>query len=174
MVKKRVVLSICLGVLVLFFVVSYATTRATGTSAPPPVIDEPSVIFKEVTDLSSGGGYLQAIMSDDDIQHLYVRLYGVMGQVGFSYSFIGDNSVIIYITRENYTEPFYLMPPGVLHVSSIERERYLLFGDRFYIIIAESSELHETTEEVRNKIIEEMNGFIERVSVNDRRRHYAP
>ena len=161
MIKKGMILSLCLGFLLLLFVTACTTTTgATGTSPSLVAADEMHVIFKDVFGLSSEGGYLQAIMLNDDVQHLYVRLFGGLGQIGFSYSFISDGSIVICITQEHYTEPFYMMPPGVLHRRSIERERFLLLGERLYIIEAEGDELQEATEEVRNQVIEGMNDFM--------------
>ena len=117
------------------------------------------VIFQDVFGLSSEGGYLQAIMSDDNLQYLYVKLFGVLGQIEFRYSFIGD-SVIISITQENYTKPFYMMPSGELHISSTERAVYILLGGTLYLIPAESDELIETTAEMRDEIVDQMNQFI--------------
>jgi len=141
----------------LLFITACAMAEA---SQPSSATDEPRVIIKDIFGLSSEGGYLQAIILSDEMQHLYIRLFGVMGQVGFNYSFFNDSSVIICITHKNYIEPFSLMPPGVLHVSSIDRERFLLLGDRLFIITTEDYEPREATEEVRNKIVEQMKSFI--------------
>ena len=162
--KKSMVLSLCASFLLLLLVdACTAAEGATGSSPLSSTTDEPSIIYKDVFGLSSEGGHLQAIMLNGDVQHLYVRLFGVLGQVGFNYFFTNDDSVVICITRENYTEPFYMMPPGILHMSSIDRERFILLGDRLYSITVEGDELHEAVEEIRYQVIEQMNDFIAKV-----------
>ncbi|MCL2638147.1 MAG: hypothetical protein FWD48_07205 [Oscillospiraceae bacterium] len=119
------------------------------------------VIYKDIYDYSSEGGYIQAVLLNDDIKYLHVKIFGETYRSNFNYSF-NENNVIISIVRENYTQPFYIEPEAVL-IKSIEREMYLLENDKLYEIVNASGVMNELSDEKRNEIVDLMNSFVDEV-----------
>ena len=121
----------------------------------------PTIIYKDVPDLSTDGGYIQAILFDDEIKYIHVKIFGETFQSSFHYSFIEDR-IVISIVRENYTQPYYIDPES-MYIGSIERESYLLLEDKLYEIVGASDLMHEEDDEKYEAVKKLMNIFIDEV-----------
>jgi len=167
--SKKLLLCLCLLIILsacttteayyLGSVTDFDYTRRTNQSLEL-LNEEPTVVFQSIFGLSPEGGYLRAIMVNDSLQHLYVRIFGTLGQAVYAYSFTNSDMVIISVEYKNYTQPFYMMPPGILEMRSFDAESYILVGDTLYVIGFESDELTEAEAELKSKIVNQMDNFI--------------
>ena len=150
--------SLCLC-LVAFFSACSVTQEGNLPLATEKAVEEPTVIFQDVFGYSTEGGYLQAVILNEKMQYIHVCLFGEMGQNWFEYAF-GDDRIVISLTTQNYTQPFYVDPENIL-TESIEKEQYLFMNEKLYNIVKYGSELYEVSEETYDEVINTMSTFIE-------------
>lgn len=141
--------------LVCIFMTACASTRQAEVNS------EPQIIYKDIYEYSTEGGFIKAVVIDEEIQHIYVKLYGETGQYSEEYSF-GNNIVTIFCVRENYNQPFY-MDPDNISISSVEYSQYLLINNVLYDYTAGNDELHEVDEATSDRVLQGMDNFIQEI-----------
>ena len=153
---------------ILRVIVAIFTAIMVVVSSPPMVENEmagePRLIAMNIEEASSHGGYLQAIIVNGQVQYIYARIFGVMGQVAFNYSFVDGNSVFISIMDYHYNMPQAFDVPHITTISHTETERFFLTGDRLYIIPVESNEMREADDGRRERVIWGIETFMEMVN----------
>ncbi|MCL2634384.1 MAG: hypothetical protein FWD34_07735 [Oscillospiraceae bacterium] len=123
--------------------------------------DIPIIIKRDINNYSTEGGYLQAVTVNNEIQYLYVQIFGEMFQCSYSYFFNSDN-IILLTVRENYVQPFYI--DSSIHIKNIERQHYMFVNEALFEITNEYDTLNELDSQKYQEMSALMNSFIEEVN----------
>ena len=165
MIKHRNVLPLLLCFILLSLVLLTSCDTTTAHDVADSKTETAEVIYRDVFDFSTEGGYLKAVLSKGEIQYLHAKIFGETFQCSYDYSYINDNIIICY-AKETYNHPIYINE-GPIRIESVEKEQYLFTNNTLYSFASEDNMMYEISEEKSMEIIGLMNAFVEKAGKVD-------